>query len=168
MVFANALSKAQISSNASDITKTSVVWSMGISCTGWRLPTEVEWVFAARGGQTEPLQEVQRGAMIVDSYASVGSKENGYGTFDQVENVAEWVWGTNAMAPAEAHSTNKMTVLLDRREPIEMIFLGGSARSSSNNIDFNTRRPRYWFNVGDGLGVPAGEDSAFRDLLVEE
>ena len=63
---------------------------------------------------------------------------------------------------------NKMMVLLDRREPLEMIFCGGSARRPSSNIDFNTRRPEYWFNVGDGLGFRLVKTVPLRNLLVEE
>ena len=65
------------------------------------------------------------------------------------------------MAPAEAHSTNKMTVLLDRREPLEMIFLGGSAEARPTTL---TSIPAGQ-NIGSMWGMvwgSAGEDSAFK------
>ena len=165
VLFANALSKAQGLEECYQIEGSSVAWSTGISCMGWRLPTEVEWVFAARGGQTESVTPLQQSVSIVDSYTSIGSKApNDYGTFDQLGNVAEWVWGSKGVALTTSHNT-KLTLILDRREPLEMIFCGGSARQASSSIGFNTRRPEYWFNVGDGLGFRLVKTVSLKELL---
>jgi len=61
-----------------------------------RLPSEIEWEFAARAGQLTvsglPMDNFKRYAVVnSEGPAPVGSKEpNGWGLFDMVGNVAEW------------------------------------------------------------------------------
>ena len=162
--FANALSQSQGLEACYQIHDEAVSWAEAY-CTGWRLPTEAEWVHAARGGQAGSLSMEQRIAQIAVGYTHVGSREaNGYGTYDQLGNIAEWVWGWKGMT----EGPDARQVSLNREDPREMIFCGGSGRLPLERIDFSTRRPTYWFNVGDGLGFRLVETVGLEALLLEE
>ena len=69
-------------------------------CDGWRLPTEAEWEYAARGGEEFPYagsNSVDAVAWYLDNSSS-GTKpvctkaRNGWGLCDMSGNVWEWTW----------------------------------------------------------------------------
>jgi formylglycine-generating enzyme required for sulfatase activity len=89
---------------------------VNLSCnwtaSGYRLPTEMEWMFAARGGNLSQGY-IYSGSDIIGNVAwynnnsgttthTVGTKApNELGIYDMSGNVFEWVWDIYALYPSE-------------------------------------------------------------------
>lgn len=74
------------------------LWGLSIGETGWRLPTEAEWEYAARGrNHAEYGDETERwfDSDVYHSYGSATRKvgkrpANSFGLYDMMGNVLEW------------------------------------------------------------------------------
>jgi len=97
VAYCNALSVKENLSPCYQINEPTVVWAGGLDCTGYRLPTEAEWEYAARS----PATTLYAGSNSVDAVAwyntgtthAVKTKtQNERGLYDLSGNVWEWVW----------------------------------------------------------------------------
>ena len=95
--FANAMSDSEGLEQCYVISKDDVTWPKGYDCTGYRLPTEAEWEYAALGGKGGIGGDLLDVAWVKNNSDKkthpVGQKApNGYGLHDMLGNVCEWVW----------------------------------------------------------------------------
>ena len=123
---------------------TSATWNP--VCTGYRLPTEAEWEYAARAGTTtatyrgnlespydcDPQPNLEPIAWYCENAGSethpVGTlTSNGWGFYDMLGNVWEWVWdGYSSTLPAATDPTG-----IDGAST--RVSRGGSWRNSAGN-----------------------------------
>lgn len=106
--YLNALSKQEGLEPCYVLKKASAEWPKGLDCKGYRLPTQAEWEYAARAGDTTS------GAATRDAAGwhrengdgrvhPVGKKKpNAWGLYDLLGNVSEWTWDAYEYVQADA------------------------------------------------------------------
>lgn len=114
---------------------------VGLSCRGYRLPTEAEWEFAATAGGTVREPEAGLAGWIADNAGKmphpVATKEpNPLGFYDMIGNVWEWCWD---YYHEEYYITGAEKNPLGPPDGKGRVYRGGSWRSTASDARAQNR-----------------------------
>ena len=125
-----------------DDAKAYAAWLSQVSGKHYRLPTEAEWEYAARGGSNTPYAWGENAAlapqfawMALNAHGFVHSRgllqPNGYGLFDMAGNVAEWCLDAALPDYKGVPSVSDRAVV---DQDAMKIIRGGSYKSSAESL----------------------------------
>ena len=140
-----------IGGNTSPGSWTSGTISMSTTADGYRLPTEAEWEYAARGGHGSPGNFAYAGSNDANAVAwfntnsslrihSVGEKQpTNFGIYDMSGNVSEWVWDIFDSYKVSYYNTPSAAVnptgpAASSVSPIERVRRGGCWSNAVGNV----------------------------------
>ncbi len=135
---------------------TTTTWSQmtyNMSATGYRLPTEAEWEFAARGGETSYSSWSYKyaGSNDRDTVAWSNSNANGkthtvgikspnrLGLYDMSGNVWEWLTDWNNNVPDGTFTNPVISYSSSYKSENEILQKGGSWKNDTDcMVDYNS------------------------------
>lgn len=120
--YLNKLSEREKLEPCYDLSGDMPTWTKGLSCKGYRLPTEAEWVLAARSGS----KDARHGAVDDIAWHSDNSdgkvhpvatkKASSFGLYDMIGNVSEWTWDVYQYLTYDNNSTDPVRSKHDEKE----------------------------------------------------
>ena len=147
--FANALSAYEGFEECYQIKGEEVIFTKGVECLGYRLPTEAEWEYAARaksnyifsgGNRLNKLAWTKENSD--DELHYTGQKlPNAFGLHDMSGNVWEWCWDSY-----DAYDASETIDPLGAKEGAYRVRRGGSFKQELNYARVDTRysvHPNY-------------------------
>lgn len=127
IAFSNALNSLLSLDECYQINDATVIWNK--ECTGWRLPTNDEWAYAARanggfvysgGNNINKLAWYERNSLLTEPPSGPCNTElyncphavgqllpNSFGLYDMSGNVSEWVWASIFPTQDQGSSTGR-------------------------------------------------------------
>ena len=149
--FANAFSRRVRLEPVYAMQEGEIVWKQAAS--GYRLPTEAEWEYAARGGEDHPyagsddplevgwFEENASGKL----HAVRQKKPNGYGLCDMSGNAWEWCWDWHA-----PHTRGPQVDPVGPERGTHRVIRGGTRAEPVRRLPIDARR---YANPRDSHGV---------------
>ena len=160
--YCNALSARENLPPCYQISGTTVGWADKLKCTGYRLPTEAEWEYAAN--PPNPPRTIYAGSDMVDGVAwynlTAGTMTHGVktktanarGLYDLSGNVWEWVWDFYLLGYETLPSTDPTGPANPSSPTASRVVRGGSWRATASNARVAKRNTAGSASRNDDLG----------------
>jgi formylglycine-generating enzyme required for sulfatase activity len=172
--FANALSEKEGLEVCYSISEEDVSWDK-MDCNGWRLPTEVEWIYAARGPAMHVESTSEKEEDVVNpsentvlgkrsykgtslkklssndkSYDVCRKERNGYGLCDMSGNLFEWVWDDGVSK--STYNEGLLLVLSGSLKDSVRLLGGGLLANSAKDSRMSNQFSGYIDYYSDDIG----------------